>query len=299
MTTKNEVIMEGYLKKQSAHLKQLRKRWMVLKGQYLYSFKTKETVKDPTETFNLSLFSDVVASSNSTSTQFELVSSKQRRVFVAESAQEMNNWITCIKQCINKIQYDLDLDGINNCVNINVKTLQKISVSDNEASFSSEIAAYQAAVYGNHQLNYKKQNTYSPIINNDNNHLSTYESLVSMGYDHQLALMAARTFPYNISDAVNYIEQKKKEKDWNGESNDKIKVTVEENMPEIKLGETNQTIDESDDEGGFCKSIRTCVRLKRLINTLKIYQEYNNTNDNDKLSEYINENKQYFINDYH
>ena len=96
-----DVIKEGYLGKESVHLKKIRERWMVLKGKYLYSYKEIQVYEDPTETFDLKLYRTAKMCRNGKAFQFELISIKQeRRVFIAANKIEMNDWIRCIKKVI-------------------------------------------------------------------------------------------------------------------------------------------------------------------------------------------------------
>ena len=53
---KEEIIFEGYLYKKSKHLKSMRKRWIVLINNHLYSFKEEKNYNDPTEIFDLTLY---------------------------------------------------------------------------------------------------------------------------------------------------------------------------------------------------------------------------------------------------
>lgn len=96
-----DVLKEGYLGKESVHLKKVRKRWMVLKGTHLYSYKEMQTYEDPTEVFDLKLYRTAKMCRNGKLGQFELISMKQeRRVFIASSKNEMNEWIHRIKKVI-------------------------------------------------------------------------------------------------------------------------------------------------------------------------------------------------------
>ena len=45
----DDIIKEGYLFKQSRYLKKWRNRWVVLKPDYLYTFKEKGVYSNPTE----------------------------------------------------------------------------------------------------------------------------------------------------------------------------------------------------------------------------------------------------------
>ena len=96
-----DVLKEGYLGKESIHLKKVRKRWMVLKGMHLYSYKEMQNYEDPTEIFDLKMYRTAKMCRNGKTGQFELISIKQeRRVFIASSKNEMNEWMRCIKKVI-------------------------------------------------------------------------------------------------------------------------------------------------------------------------------------------------------
>jgi len=70
MTEKKIVIKnpakEGFLEKQSRHLKRWKKRWFVLQDSTLYSFKKKMVYDIPTETIDLRVFSSVKSSEDYT-----------------------------------------------------------------------------------------------------------------------------------------------------------------------------------------------------------------------------------------
>ena len=90
----------GYLEKESLNLKILRKRWIVLKEKNLYCYKDK-SLNNLTEKINLTLFNDIKQIKNDKTNQFELISKKQKRIFVAQTIKEMNEWIKIIKYIIN------------------------------------------------------------------------------------------------------------------------------------------------------------------------------------------------------
>ena len=129
----NDIIKEGYLYKKSYHSKKYKKRWMVLKGKYLYSYKQKNIYNNETEKFNLSNYNLVkISDSINEPPQFELVSTKistlKNRIFIAESYNDMLKW----SQLINKIHFtimsmndnedntdddtDIDLHSTNDCI---------------------------------------------------------------------------------------------------------------------------------------------------------------------------------------
>lgn len=95
-----EILFEGYLNKQSLYRKELRKRWIVLRGNVLYSYKNDHNLKKPTEQINLNDFVELQVSESGRAYQFELISSKRRRVFVASSITEMNDWMVQLRSVI-------------------------------------------------------------------------------------------------------------------------------------------------------------------------------------------------------
>jgi len=96
------VSMAGYLRKKSYFLNAPRERWMVIRGDYLYSYKTEQMRSAPTEIFDLnSFFLAVVATEgNYELGQFELIGLDDTRVLIAPSLHEMNEWITRINAII-------------------------------------------------------------------------------------------------------------------------------------------------------------------------------------------------------
>ena len=115
------VIKAANLFKESKHLSKTRRRWMVLTGKFLRSYREQQDYSHPTEVFDLTLFrtarvcrdahgrdlaqpqsaSPAAAHAQSQRARFELISLKQEhRVFVAESRHEMNEWLRCIKRAM-------------------------------------------------------------------------------------------------------------------------------------------------------------------------------------------------------
>ena len=80
---------EGYLDKQSSFWKTYRKRWMVVQGYTLYTFKEEKDYENPTEIFDLRIYNKVVPSANGRTGQFELSSPNDTRTFLASSENEM------------------------------------------------------------------------------------------------------------------------------------------------------------------------------------------------------------------
>eukprot|EP01084_Bolivina_argentea_P250701 420171_1 len=94
---------EGYLEKQSSWFKTYRKRWMVLEGSILYSFKQEKQYDNPTEIFDLTIYNKVQPLDNETTGQFEILSSNDKRIFVASSENEMKEWMKCIINATNPV----------------------------------------------------------------------------------------------------------------------------------------------------------------------------------------------------
>ena len=98
-----EVLMEGYLQKQSLHIKQFRKRFIVLKNNHLYCYKTHEKL-EMTECIDLSSYKQAIVSEKEGS-QFELVPKSKRknaaRIFSADSMDDTEEWMGKINQSIN------------------------------------------------------------------------------------------------------------------------------------------------------------------------------------------------------
>eukprot|EP01084_Bolivina_argentea_P074026 134303_1 len=96
----NLILCEGFLWKQSQFIKKCRKRWIVLKGQCLYSYKQKQIYNNPTEIFDLSVYDGINYQNTKLTLQFELTSTtkKTKRVFIAETNDDMMRWIINIKK---------------------------------------------------------------------------------------------------------------------------------------------------------------------------------------------------------
>eukprot|EP01084_Bolivina_argentea_P132643 234092_1 len=99
-----KIIKAGFLQKQSMYLKAYRKRWMVLKDSCLYSYKSENINAKPTEIIDINSFNDIKISNNNKKTQFELISgnkNRTKRVFIAASVNEMNDWINQIQNIMH------------------------------------------------------------------------------------------------------------------------------------------------------------------------------------------------------
>jgi len=101
MDFKNKV-KEGYLFKQSRHLKQWRKRWFVLDDNKLYSFKNKDEMKNATETIDLKVFSSVKSSEDYTgrANSFDVYSPDFIFSMAAETESDKEDWIRAIGKAI-------------------------------------------------------------------------------------------------------------------------------------------------------------------------------------------------------
>jgi len=95
-------VKEGYLFKQSRHLKQWRKRWFVLDDNKLYSFKNKEEMKNATETIDLKVFSSVKSSEDYTgrANSFDVYSPDFIFSMAAETESDKEDWIRAIGKAI-------------------------------------------------------------------------------------------------------------------------------------------------------------------------------------------------------
>eukprot|EP01084_Bolivina_argentea_P230779 389331_1 len=165
------IVNEGYLFKESIYLKALRKRWMVLKGNFLYSYKPsdgKGIYQNPTEIFNLTEFKDIKHNKNKKGAQFELISEKETRVFVATNIFDMNQWIACIK---NIITVHITSSGTGICY----------SFIQNSMKLGKECTA---------------------------DSLQLYSKLIYMGYDQNYCLEAAHKYPNDLKKAIEYVKMR-------------------------------------------------------------------------------------------
>jgi hypothetical protein len=94
---------EGWLEKQSRHLKRWKKRWFALQDSYLLSFKKERGYDEaPTETIDLKIFSSVKSSEDYThkAHSFDVYSSDMVFSMVAASENEKEDWIRAIGRAI-------------------------------------------------------------------------------------------------------------------------------------------------------------------------------------------------------
>eukprot|EP01084_Bolivina_argentea_P027320 50785_1 len=124
----SSIICEGYLLKESKHLKIKRKRWMVLKGNSLYSYQKKQTYSNPTEIFNLFEYDKIESESN---ISFHLMSGKkqQNRTFFAMSDHDVQFWIHNISRIQKKATWDCwECTFVNECKQNSCKKCKSIRI---------------------------------------------------------------------------------------------------------------------------------------------------------------------------
>ena len=96
------ITKEGWLSKQSRHLRRWKRRWIVLEGSTLYSFKQEKVYDNPTEQIDLKVFSSVKSSEDHTHKQysFDVYSQEMRFSMVAQTENEKEDWIRHIGKAI-------------------------------------------------------------------------------------------------------------------------------------------------------------------------------------------------------
>mmetsp|Transcript_43415 Transcript_43415/g.80899 ORF Transcript_43415/g.80899 Transcript_43415/m.80899 type:complete len:121 (-) Transcript_43415:240-602(-) len=95
---KDDIIMEGFLVKQSRHLKEWRQRWFVLTSQHLCSFKTEGDYRNPTEFIRLSECLTVRSADELTGKEnsFCVQSTERAFLLIASKALDKEVWISRI-----------------------------------------------------------------------------------------------------------------------------------------------------------------------------------------------------------
>eukprot|EP01084_Bolivina_argentea_P152070 265325_1 len=130
LSNTDKIIKQGYLQKQSKTVKQFRKRWMVLKKNALYSYKNKRiTDKNPTELFDLTIYNKTKLTNK---TQFELLSTTQSRLFIAESSQDVMVWISFINSVQKTLAIKMDYNESDSAIIIDKTDTIVSSDNDNE-----------------------------------------------------------------------------------------------------------------------------------------------------------------------
>eukprot|EP01084_Bolivina_argentea_P096781 173987_1 len=138
---RNYIIKEGYLEKQSLYIKQFRKRWIKLTKTHLYSFKNKYNTK-ATETIPLALFIDIKISQNVKHAQFQLISPKQTRTFIASSLNQMHNWIESIRS-VNVVGQVIVTEKAAKC--LSKKKIIAVEITEgNNTNFNSKYNIWSA-----------------------------------------------------------------------------------------------------------------------------------------------------------
>mmetsp|Transcript_59026 Transcript_59026/g.127696 ORF Transcript_59026/g.127696 Transcript_59026/m.127696 type:complete len:121 (+) Transcript_59026:44-406(+) len=91
----NDIIKQGWLVKQSKHLKEWRRRWFVLTPQYLCSFKYQGENRNPTEAIRLRECSTVRSADEDTCKENSFRVDTPARIFylIAENPAEKEAWI--------------------------------------------------------------------------------------------------------------------------------------------------------------------------------------------------------------
>mmetsp|Transcript_55536 Transcript_55536/g.88160 ORF Transcript_55536/g.88160 Transcript_55536/m.88160 type:complete len:120 (+) Transcript_55536:75-434(+) len=95
---KDDIVMEGFMVKQSKHLKEWRQRWFVLTSQYLCSFKAEGDYTNPTENLRLAECSTVRSAEDSTGKENSFCVQTAQRSFclIARNVAEKEQWISRI-----------------------------------------------------------------------------------------------------------------------------------------------------------------------------------------------------------
>ena len=93
---KDDIVMEGFMVKQSKHLKEWRQRWFVLTPEYLCSFKSQGDYTNPTEYIRLAECSTVKSAEETTGKENSFCVQTTQRSFclIARSAAEKEQWIS-------------------------------------------------------------------------------------------------------------------------------------------------------------------------------------------------------------
>jgi len=95
---RDDIIKEGWLVKQSKHMKEWRKRWVVLTPQYICAFKKEGDLRNPTEAIRLRECSTVKSADDETGKENSFrVDSPQRSFYlIADAAAAKEGWVGAI-----------------------------------------------------------------------------------------------------------------------------------------------------------------------------------------------------------
>jgi len=90
---KKDVIIEGYLRKQTNVLKIWKRHWFVLQNQFIYAFSTEQHQGDPLEIIDLRLYSSVYTSTVLNRSAFILASTHNSIIMECSSQEECIQWM--------------------------------------------------------------------------------------------------------------------------------------------------------------------------------------------------------------
>eukprot|EP01084_Bolivina_argentea_P264028 447101_1 len=156
--TKSLQHRQGYLFEKSLVLKQLRKRWVVLRGQYLYCYKSNQ--KDLIQTFDLIVYGHVISSLNCKHPQFELKSNGRTAIiFIANTANEMKHWIKSINDAIYQYRYMYNTNDNEGENDIDTETENKL-ISNKQI----DILVFQQESKQNNHMNAVEENKQNIVI---------------------------------------------------------------------------------------------------------------------------------------
>ena len=94
--------LEGWVYKKSKHVGKWRRRWVVLDGSSLYSFKKEKEYEKATETIDLSVFCHVTSLSDNdkkSKYKFEIYSGigASKYIFYVKTKSDKSNWVDQIR----------------------------------------------------------------------------------------------------------------------------------------------------------------------------------------------------------
>merc|ERR1719399_2551817 len=98
MLQQDEIRKQGWVYKESALLRQFRKRWLVLTPERLYTFKKERVYDTPTEEVDLRQCGTVKSADDMTNRPFSFTVQIPERnfFFIADSDHERNEWVAAI-----------------------------------------------------------------------------------------------------------------------------------------------------------------------------------------------------------
>ena len=103
----DDVTKEGYLMKQSLHIKKFRKRFIILRDNHLFCYTNHKKI-NITEVINLELFEKAEITENEIA-EFKLlpkIKKNKKRKFSAESMDDADAWINAINYSIDPAKQD-------------------------------------------------------------------------------------------------------------------------------------------------------------------------------------------------